>query len=125
MINSERLDALLLDLVRISSPSRKEHAVAERLRREMEALGAEVTVDEAGARVGGTTGNVVARVRGRAESAPPLLLSAHMDTVVPVRERPPGGGGDRPRDAPRRAWRPVLSSPDVALPARPRSRARG
>lgn len=107
MINSERLDALLLDLVRISSPSRKEHAVAERLRREMEALGAEVTVDEAGARVGGTTGNVVARVRGRAESAPPLLLSAHMDTVVPcenvrpvvegtVPETRRGGPGGRP-----------------------------
>ena len=83
MINTDRLNALLLDLLRISSPSRKEHAVAERLRREMEALGAEVAVDDAGARVGGTTGNVIARVRGRAESAPPLLLSAHMDTVVP------------------------------------------
>ncbi len=83
MINVGRLNALLLDLVRISSPSRKEHAVAERLRKEMEALGAEVVVDDAGSRLGGTTGNVIARVRGRTEGAPPLLLSAHMDTVVP------------------------------------------
>ncbi len=83
MINPDRLNALLLDLLGISSPSRREAAVAERLRAELEALGAEVVVDDAGARVGGTTGNVVARVRGRAESAPPLLLSAHMDTVVP------------------------------------------
>ncbi|MBI4013719.1 MAG: M20/M25/M40 family metallo-hydrolase [Candidatus Rokubacteria bacterium] len=83
MINPDRLNALLLDLLRMSSPSRREAAVAERLRAELEALGAEVVVDDAGARVGGTTGNVVARVRGRAGSASPLLLSAHMDTVVP------------------------------------------
>lgn len=70
MIDSERLDSLLLDLLRISSPSRKEHAVAERLRREMETLGAEVTVDDAGGKVGGTTGNVIARVPGRAAAAP-------------------------------------------------------
>ncbi|MBI3457670.1 MAG: M20/M25/M40 family metallo-hydrolase [Candidatus Rokubacteria bacterium] len=83
MVNRERLKALLLDLVRISSPSRREHEVAARLRTELEALGAEVVVDDAGEKVGGTTGNVIARVPGTAPNAPPLLLSAHMDTVVP------------------------------------------
>jgi tripeptide aminopeptidase len=86
MIEPERLDALLLDLIRLSSPSRREDAVAERLRREMEALGAEVEVDDAGRAVGRTTGNVIARVRGRVSAAPPLLLSAHMDTVVPCED---------------------------------------
>ena len=83
MIDRERMNGLFLDLVRISSPSRREHEVAARLRREMEALGAAVEVDDAGAKVGGTTGNVIARLRGTAPGAPPLLLSAHMDTVVP------------------------------------------
>ncbi|MGH7279373.1 MAG: M20/M25/M40 family metallo-hydrolase, partial [Candidatus Rokuibacteriota bacterium] len=40
-------------------------------------------VDDAGHRVGGETGNLVARFDGTAPSAPPFLLSAHMDTVVP------------------------------------------
>lgn len=83
MINQERLSGLFLDLVRISSPSRHEHEVAARLREELAALGAEVTVDGAGEQVGGTTGNLIGRVRGTAPGAPPLLLSAHMDTVVP------------------------------------------
>lgn len=83
MVNRERLKALLLDLVRISSPSRREHEVAARLRKELAAVGGEVVVDDAGEKVGGTTGNVIARVPGTAPSAPPLLLSAHMDTVVP------------------------------------------
>jgi putative aminopeptidase FrvX len=39
MIDSGRLSALLLDLVRISSPSRTEHAVAARLREELEWCG--------------------------------------------------------------------------------------
>ncbi|MET0501210.1 MAG: M20/M25/M40 family metallo-hydrolase, partial [Candidatus Binatia bacterium] len=32
---------------------------------------------------GGDTGNLIAHFRGTASGAPPLLLSAHMDTVVP------------------------------------------
>lgn len=83
MIDRDRLAGLLLDLVRISSPSRREHEVAARLRRELEGLGAEVEVDEAGDKVGGTTGNLIGRLGGTAPGAPPLLLSAHMDTVVP------------------------------------------
>jgi tripeptide aminopeptidase len=86
MIDRERLARLLLDLCRISSPSRREHEVAARLRREMAALGAEVTVDGAGERVGGTTGNLIARVHGTVPGAPPLLLSAHMDTVGPCED---------------------------------------
>jgi tripeptide aminopeptidase len=94
MINRDRLKGLLLDLVRISSPSRREHEVAERLSKELAALGAEVSVDEAGAKVGGTTGNVIARIPGTAPGAPPLLLSAHMDTVLPCENIRPVVEGD-------------------------------
>ncbi len=82
-ISRERLLALFLDLVRIDSHSRRERAVALRLVRELETLGAEVWFDDAGTKVGGDTGNLLARVRGTAPDAAPLLLSAHMDTVVP------------------------------------------
>ena len=83
MINQDRLKNLLIQLIKIDSLSRKERNVALRLQREMESLGAEVWIDDAGEKVGGDTGNLIAHFRGTALGAPPLLLSAHMDTVVP------------------------------------------
>ncbi len=81
-ISTERLTALFLELVRIDSHSRKELAVAERLEGELRALGAEIWYDDAGTKVGGNVGNLLAHVRGTV-TAEPLLLAAHMDTVVP------------------------------------------
>jgi tripeptide aminopeptidase len=83
LINQDRLKNLLIQLIKIDSLSRKERNVALRLQREMETLGAEVWIDDAGEKVGGDTGNLIAHFRGTALGAPPLLLSAHMDTVVP------------------------------------------
>jgi tripeptide aminopeptidase len=83
LINQNRLKNLLIQLIKIDSLSRKERNVALRLQREMESLGAEVWIDDAGDKVGGDTGNLIAHFRGTALGAPPLLLSAHMDTVVP------------------------------------------
>ena len=83
MINQDRLKNLLIELIKIDSLSRRERNVALRLRRDMEELGAEVWIDDAGEKVGGNTGNVIAQFRGTAPAAEPLLLSAHMDTVVP------------------------------------------
>src|SRR4029434_8504670 len=54
-----------------------------RLKREMEELGATVAIDDAGERVGGNVGNLIAHFPGTVSGAEPLLLSAHMDTVVP------------------------------------------
>jgi tripeptide aminopeptidase len=83
MINAERLTALLLELVQIDSLSKKERQIALRLQRELEELGATVHFDDAGEKVGGDTGNLIAHVAGSVATAPPLLLCAHMDTVVP------------------------------------------
>jgi tripeptide aminopeptidase len=83
LINPERLKNLLIELIKIDSLSRKEYDVAMRLKREMEDLGAQVSIDDAGERVGGNVGNLVARFTGTAPEAMPILLSAHMDTVVP------------------------------------------
>jgi tripeptide aminopeptidase len=83
LIKQDRLKNLLIQLIKIDSLSRKERNVALRLQREMESLGAEVWIDDAGEKVGGDTGNLIAHFRGTALGASPLLLSAHMDTVVP------------------------------------------
>jgi tripeptide aminopeptidase len=83
MIDRARLQALLLELVQIDSLSKKERQIAGRLQRELEGLGATVGFDDAGERVGGDVGNLIAHVPGSVPDAPPLLLCAHMDTVVP------------------------------------------
>lgn len=83
MINQERLKKLLIELIKIDSLSRKEYDIAMRLKREMEELGAKVSIDDAGDKVGGNVGNLIAHFSGTAPKATPILLSAHMDTVVP------------------------------------------
>jgi len=83
LIQQERLKNLLIELIKIDSLSRKERDVALRLKREMEDLGATVAIDDAGEKVGGNVGNLIAHFPGTAAGAAPLLLSAHMDTVVP------------------------------------------
>jgi tripeptide aminopeptidase len=82
-IDRKRLKNLLIELIRIDSLSRKELNVALRLKREMEELGAAVVIDDAGEKVGGNVGNLIAYFAGDRPAADPLLLSAHMDTVVP------------------------------------------
>src|ERR671927_1262798 len=83
MINQERIKNLLLELVQIDSHSRKERDVAECIKKYCEELGAEVEIDDAGEKVGGNSGNVIARFKGTIPGAEPIMMSAHMDTVVP------------------------------------------
>ena len=83
LIDQERLKNLLIELIKIDSLSRKERNVALRLKREMEELGAAVLIDDAGEKVGGNVGNLIAHFPGDRPGVEPLLLSAHMDTVVP------------------------------------------
>jgi len=84
MIDAARLKDEFLELVSISSPSRREGAIARRLEGILKRMGASVEVDGAGEQVGGDTGNVCARFPGNTPGAPPFLLSGHMDTVVPA-----------------------------------------
>ena len=83
MINQERIKNLLLELVQIDSHSRKEREIAERIKKYCEEMGAEVEIDDAGEKVGGNSGNVIARFKGTIPDAEPMMMSAHMDTVVP------------------------------------------
>src|SRR3954468_19541039 len=83
MINQERIKNLLLELVQIDSHSRKERDVAERIKKYCEDIGAQVEIDDAGAQVGGNSGNVIARFPGTLAGTQTIMMSAHMDTVVP------------------------------------------
>jgi len=94
MINQERIKNLLLELVQIDSVSREERDVAERIKAYCEEMGAEVFVDDAGEKVGGNTGNVIARFPGTVPRAEPIMMSAHMDTVVPGKGVKPIVEGD-------------------------------
>ncbi|MCA1614712.1 MAG: M20/M25/M40 family metallo-hydrolase [Acidobacteria bacterium] len=94
MINQERIKNLLLELVQIDSVSREERDVAERIKAYCEEMGAEVFIDDAGEKVGGNTGNVIARFPGTLPRAEPIMMSAHMDTVVPGRGVKPIVEGD-------------------------------
>src|SRR5919205_1664113 len=94
MINQERIKNLLLELVQIDSVSREERDVAQRIKAYCEELGAEVFIDDAGEKVGGNTGNVIARFPGTVPDAEPIMMSAHMDTVVPGRGVKPIVEGD-------------------------------
>ncbi len=77
------MKANFLDLVQIDSLSKKERAVALVLEKALLKIGAEVSFDQAGEAVGGEIGNLIARFPGTDPTRPTLLLSAHMDTVVP------------------------------------------
>lgn len=83
LIHKERLKNLLIELVRIDSLSRKEYPIAMRLKRELEDLGGKAWIDDAGEKIGGSVGNLIAHFHGTVPGSEPILLSAHMDTVVP------------------------------------------
>jgi tripeptide aminopeptidase len=82
MIDKNRLAETFQSLVSIDSVSREERRLARELVQSLAKLGTETRFDTAGEKVGGDTGNLIARLEGNA-SSPPLLLSAHMDTVEP------------------------------------------
>lgn len=83
-----------LDLVRIDSLSRKEGKVAQKLASDLKNLGLEVESDDAGKKVGGDVGNLIARLPGDPK-LPAFLLSAHMDTVGPGEGIKPIVKGDK------------------------------
>lgn len=85
MINRERLVDEFIHLVTIDSPSKDERNVADYLKSLLTDLGAEVSEDNAAKKTGGNAGNLLARIKGNSNSAPPLLLNAHIDTVSPGR----------------------------------------
>lgn len=84
-INRERLAATFTELCEISSPSRREGAIAAHLKQTFAALGANVIHEDASAtHTGSESGNLVVRFEGNRPDAEGLFFSCHMDTVEPA-----------------------------------------
>lgn len=81
---TQRVVDLLLELVRTDSASFKERAMADLLAAKLRELEFEVYEDGAGKAIGGTAGNLLARLPGTGTKAgqEPILFSAHMDRVA-------------------------------------------
>ena len=78
---TSRLVELFLELCAIPSPPGHERAVADRVTRELDAIGLPWEEDDSGPVIGSTAGNVVCRLPGRSEGGTPIFLCAHFDTV--------------------------------------------
>ena len=94
MINAARLKEEFIELASISSPSKREGTIARRLEAIVKQMGATVEMDDAGEKIEGNTGNLLARFPGNTPGAPPFLLSGHMDTVGPAEAIHPVVEGD-------------------------------
>ncbi len=84
MIDRERLAQTFSRLVRIDSVSKEEKAISEVLCEILTSMEADVAQDDAGKKIGGQTGNIIAKFKGDI-AVPPMILNAHMDTVEPGR----------------------------------------
>ncbi|NLY77767.1 MAG: M20/M25/M40 family metallo-hydrolase [Tissierellia bacterium] len=82
MINQKRLLERFLNYVQIDSPTKYEREFADFIMKEMERLGLEVCMDDAGEKVGSNAGNVIGKLKGKTDGET-ILFSAHMDTVSP------------------------------------------
>lgn len=71
----------MLALLQIPSPTFGESAASRWLVQQLAEFGVSAEDDGASERIGGSCGNLIARVPGG--DAPPLLLNAHMDNVPP------------------------------------------
>lgn len=81
-VSKKRLVKEFLELVRIDSISKEERAIADNIKRKLRGLGFKVREDGAGKKLGGTAGNIIARLPG-VKNITPLLFNAHLDTHVP------------------------------------------
>lgn len=81
-IRQERLIDGFLEMIAIDSVSGHEASYRDYLQARFDELGFAGVEDDAGQRLGGDSGNLLFKLPGTM-NRPPLLLSAHMDTVVP------------------------------------------
>ena len=84
VVNQDRLVQTFLELACQNTPPRAERAASEIGRRILEEIGFQCEYDDAGEKVGGDVGNLIAFKKGTVPDAPPIFFSAHFDTVEPT-----------------------------------------
>ncbi len=83
-VNRDRLIEMFVELASQNTPPREELAAAELSKARLESLGFECFYDNAGVKVGGNVGNLIAFKKGTVPDAPSIFFSAHFDTVEPT-----------------------------------------
>jgi len=81
MINKDRVKNTFLELAAINSPSKQERGVADYVKAKLRALGFDVEEDDAGNKIGGNAGNIIAFKKGILPEAKSIFFCCHMDTV--------------------------------------------
>ncbi|WP_340024565.1 M20/M25/M40 family metallo-hydrolase [Paenibacillus sp. FSL K6-1096] len=95
MISEDRLINEFMELVRIDSETRNERQIAEVLKEKFAGLGLSAVEDDSMERTGHGAGNLfVTWPADSGGSAPKLLFTCHMDTVVPGQSIKPSLGED-------------------------------
>lgn len=84
VIDSQHVLNTFLTLVRFNTPSRSEKAASEWAGEYLKAIGFTVEWDDAGEKVGGNIGNLIAFKKGTVADAPGIFFSSHFDTVEPT-----------------------------------------
>ncbi len=80
-VNESRVVDTFVTLCRFNTPSRQEKAASAWAGAYLEKLGFTVEWDDAGERVGGNVGNLIAFKKGTVLGATPIFFSSHLDTV--------------------------------------------
>lgn len=82
MVNEERLLQSFFELVRIDSLTFDEKRVIDHLAGRLSSLGLLIKTDDAGGKIGGTVGNLIAHLPGD-PAVTPIFFNCHVDTVEP------------------------------------------
>lgn len=83
MVQYEDMKKTFAELVSIDSPSLHEKQMAERIKRLFAEIGITLCEDDSVKITGAATGNLYAYIKGGGRKSP-VLLAAHMDTVMPA-----------------------------------------
>lgn len=83
-VNRERLVETFLTLVRFNTPSKQEKAASEWAGEYLQKIGFTVEWDDAGKKIGGNIGNLIAFKKGTVPDVPTIFFSSHFDTVEPT-----------------------------------------
>ncbi|HMA68593.1 MAG TPA: M20/M25/M40 family metallo-hydrolase [Candidatus Mcinerneyibacterium sp.] len=87
-MKNERMFKNFLEMVKIASPSKNEKEIYEYLIEKLKNMGLTVETDNAGKKVGSNANNIYAVLEGNSDKEG-IILSVHMDTVVPAESQKP------------------------------------
>ena len=86
MINQDRFIHRFKELVSIPNSSKEEAAMCDYLKKALTTLSIPFEEDDTASKINGNCGNLYAYVEGE-KALPPILLSAHMDSVEPAKKK--------------------------------------